>query len=178
MKYRIFEAGGMLLAGLVLNLMLWYALANRPVETKANTRAEETPIEYITLEPESVEVTTIPVILEETTEPIIEAITEPEIQKISLGEFKITAYCSCSRCCGEFADGITSTGTVATEGRTIAVDPSVIPYGSIVEIAGVEYIAEDCGGAIKQNKIDIFYNLHSDALEWGVQYHEVFILSN
>ena len=175
MKYRIYEAVGMVLAGLVLNLMLWYALANRPVETKANTRAEETPIEYITLEPESVEVTTIPVI--EDIQELPEPTTEPEIKRISLGEFKITAYCPCSRCCGEFADGITSTGTVATEGRTIAVDPSVIPYGSIVEIAGVEYIAEDCGGAIKQNKIDIFYNLHSDALEWGVQYHEVFIIT-
>lgn len=51
---------------------------------------------------------------------------------------------------------LTSTGAIAEEGRTIAVDPTIIPYGSIVKINGNEYLAEDCGGAIKGNKIDIF----------------------
>ena len=51
---------------------------------------------------------------------------------------------------------MTSTGTIAEEGRTIAVDPSIIPYGSIVLINGNEYVAQDCGGAIKGNKIDVF----------------------
>ena len=50
-----------------------------------------------------------------------------------LGEFKLTAYCPCMKCCGK-TDGITATGTTATEGRTIAVDPRVIPYGSTVTI--------------------------------------------
>lgn len=51
---------------------------------------------------------------------------------------------------------MTSTGVIAEEGKTIAVDPSVIPYGSTVLIDGKEYLAQDCGGAIKGNKIDIF----------------------
>lgn len=51
---------------------------------------------------------------------------------------------------------MTSTGAIAKEGKTIAVDPAVIPYGSVVKINGNEYVAEDCGGAIKGNKIDIF----------------------
>lgn len=51
---------------------------------------------------------------------------------------------------------MTSTGVIAEEGKTIAVDPTVIPYGSKVLINGNEYVAEDCGGAIKGNKIDIF----------------------
>ncbi|WP_405316691.1 3D domain-containing protein [Faecalibacillus faecis] len=38
----------------------------------------------------------------------------------------------------------------------MAVDPSIIPYGSTIKINGNEYIAEDCGGAIKGNKIDVF----------------------
>ena len=92
----------------------------------------------------------------------------------SLGEFKLTGYCACEYCCGK-TDGITATGTVATAGRTIAVDPSKIPYGSIVKINDIEYVAEDCGGAIKGNKIDIFFNSHEEALEWGVKYAEVFI---
>jgi 3D (Asp-Asp-Asp) domain-containing protein len=94
--------------------------------------------------------------------------------KKSMGRFKLTGYCACMHCCGK-TDGITSTGTKAKAGRTIAVDPSVIPYGSKVIINGKEYVAEDCGGAIKNKKIDIFFNSHEEALEWGVKYAEVYI---
>lgn len=93
---------------------------------------------------------------------------------INIGEFKLTAYCDCSYCCGK-TDGITATGTKATEGRTIAVDPSVIPYGSVVIINGNEYVAEDCGGAIDGNRIDVFFYEHSDALEFGVQFAEIYV---
>lgn len=51
---------------------------------------------------------------------------------------------------------MTSTGVTAVEGKTIAVDPNIIPYGSTVLIDGKEYLAQDCGGAIKGNKIDVF----------------------
>lgn len=85
--------------------------------------------------------------------------------------FKVTAYCPCVKCCGK-DDGITATGTVATAGRTIAVDPTQIPYGSKVILNGHTYIAEDCGGAIKGNKIDMFFNTHEEALQWGVKYIE------
>lgn len=76
-----------------------------------------------------------------------------------------TAYCSCTYCTD--GDGITATGTIATEGRTIAVDPKVIPYGTEVIINGHTYIAEDCGGAIKGKSVDIYFDSHEDALEWG-----------
>lgn len=70
----------------------------------------------------------------------------------SLGQFVITFYWP-----GEDKYGsLTSTGMIAQEGRTIAVDPSIIPYGSTILINGDEYIAQDCGGAIKGNKIDVF----------------------
>lgn len=67
-----------------------------------------------------------------------------------LGKFKITFYWLSEN------GRNTSTGAIATEGRTIAVDPSVIPYGTEVLIDGHVYIAEDCGGAVKGNVIDIF----------------------
>lgn len=70
----------------------------------------------------------------------------------SLGQFTITYYWPGEDCYGK----LTSTGAIAKEGKTIAVDPSIIPYGSIIKINGNEYIAEDCGGAIKGNKIDVF----------------------
>ena len=90
----------------------------------------------------------------------------------SLGEFVITHYCACEKCTD--GDGITATGTKATEGRTIAVDPEVIPYGTVVIIDGHTYVAEDCGGAIKGNKIDIYMDSHRDALVAGVKVAEVF----
>lgn len=70
----------------------------------------------------------------------------------SLGQFTITYYWPGEDCYGK----LTSTGAIAKEGKTIAVDPSIIPYGSTIKINGNEYIAEDCGGAIKGNKIDVF----------------------
>lgn len=52
--------------------------------------------------------------------------------------------------------GKTATGTIPEVGRTIAVDPKVIPYGSKVILNGHTYIAEDTGGAIKGNRLDIY----------------------
>lgn len=95
-------------------------------------------------------------------------------------KYTVTAYCACESCCGK-TDGITATGTRATEGRTIAVDPKKIPYGSTVliyyknELVGI-YIAEDCGGAIKGNRIDIYYDSHKEALKWGRKKCKVYVL--
>lgn len=99
-----------------------------------------------------------------------------------LGEFNLTAFCPCAKCCGK-TDGITSTGTIATEGRTIAVDPRVIPYGSTVTIYYEDgtvhtYTAEDCGGAIKENRIDVFFDDHQAAREFGVQTAYVYMEGN
>lgn len=93
-----------------------------------------------------------------------------------LGTFKITHYCPCSICCGPWANGITSTGVTATTNRTIAVDPSQIPYGSKVVINGQVYVAEDCGGAIKQNCIDIYVATHQEGEEKGVYYTDVYLI--
>lgn len=92
----------------------------------------------------------------------------------SLGEFTISHYCSCPKCCGDWSDGITKTGTNATEGRTIAVDPNVIPLGTEVIIDGQTFVAEDIGGAIKQNRIDIYVSDHDEALARGIIKREVF----
>lgn len=106
-------------------------------------------------------------------EPLeIEPVTEPALE--SLGEFKLTAYCPCKKCSDNWGTQ-TATGAVATEGRTVAVDPKVIPYGTVLIINGHEYIAEDCGSAIEGNHIDVYFSNHQDAWDFGVQYAEVFI---
>lgn len=107
-----------------------------------------------------------------TTTPKPTATPKP-YKVIDMGTFMITAYCPCYKCCGDHANGITATGVRAKQGRTIAVDPDLIPYGTRVKIAGHWYVAEDCGGKIKKNHIDLYFNRHSDADEWGVKYKKV-----
>lgn len=93
-----------------------------------------------------------------------------------LGQFRITHYCPCSICCGPWANGITSTGVTATTNHTIAVDPTQIPYGSQVVINGQVYVAEDCGGAIKTNCIDIYVATHAEGESKGVYYTDVYLI--
>ena len=133
-----------------------------PVKNETEVEVETQPQPENEPEPESVE----------ETEPAEKSESEPELK--SLGRFKLTAYCACSKCCGK-SDGITASGTKAKQGRTIAVDPKLIPYGTKVVINGRTYVAEDCGGSIKQNRIDVFFNSHKDALNFGIQHAEVFI---
>lgn len=94
----------------------------------------------------------------------------------SLGNYKLTFYCPCETCNG-VAGAKTASGTTPTEGRTIAVDSSIIPLGSRVYVEGYGvFIAEDTGGAIKNSKIDIFVSSHSRAYELGVQYANIYLL--
>ncbi len=121
-------------------------------------------------------------------EPVEVILEEPEIKPalVSLGEFKLTAYCACEKCCGEWALNrpvddagnpivVGACGEVLVEGVSIAVDKAVIPYGTEILVNGRTYKAQDCGGAIKGNRIDVYFNSHADALEFGVQYAEVFM---
>ena len=78
----------------------------------------------------------------------------------------LTAYCPCRSCCGK-DDGITYTGVPAQEGHTVAVDPAVIPLGAWVEINGELYHAEDTGGAIAGKRIDVFFEDHGRANDYG-----------
>ena len=113
------------------------------------------------------------------TKPVVTEVKPTTTIDISKGKpvtLVATAYCPCVKCCGK-TDGITATGTKATAGRTIAVDPRMIPYGSKVIINGVTYIAEDCGGAIKSNRIDIFFDTHQEARQWGRKTVEAIIIT-
>lgn len=95
---------------------------------------------------------------------------------VSLGTFRVTHYCPCSICCGPWTDGITSTGVTAVTNHTIAVDPTQIAYGTKVVINGQVYTAEDCGGAIKRNCIDVYVASHAEAMQKGVYYTEVYAI--
>jgi 3D (Asp-Asp-Asp) domain-containing protein len=92
-----------------------------------------------------------------------------------LGRFKLTAYSGPQR---GGARAITATGTCARAGRTVAVDPTVIPLGSRVYIEGVgERIAEDIGGGIKGHHIDLYLPTVTKARVFGVQRGTVHVLA-
>ena len=104
----------------------------------------------------------------EVSEPTTEyttAVAEREYIEVTA---TLTAYCPCVKCCGK-SDGITASGTQATAGRTVAVDTRLIPYGTEISIDGKTYIAEDCGGKVKGYTIDVFFNSHEEALNFGRQ---------
>lgn len=82
-----------------------------------------------------------------------------------LGNFVITGYCGCSACCGK-SNGITADGSHATANHTIAAD-SRFSFGTELCIDGVTYEVEDRGGAIQGNRIDRFFDNHSEALSFG-----------
>ncbi|MFD9628701.1 ubiquitin-like domain-containing protein [Peribacillus muralis] len=87
-----------------------------------------------------------------------------------------TAYtASCKGC-----SGVTSTGVDLKSNpgaKIIAVDPSVIPLGSKVYVEGYGYaVAADKGGAIKGNRIDVFFSSKNDAYRWGVKNVKVRVL--
>ncbi|MGM0867850.1 MAG: ubiquitin-like domain-containing protein [Bacillota bacterium] len=88
-----------------------------------------------------------------------------------------TAYtASCNGCSGYTATGINLKSNPNV--KVIAVDPSVIPLGTKVYVEGYGYaVAADTGGAIKGNKIDVFFPSKSDAYRWGRKTIKVKILN-
>lgn len=109
---------------------------------------------------------------EETTKEVEQVKETSESSEVSnLGTHMVvesTSYCQGS---------VTATGTQARWG-VIAVDPNVIPFGTKVYIPQFDkvFIAEDTGGAIKGNKIDIFMENSDDAINWGRRNIDIYIL--
>lgn len=167
--------------GVALTLGISFLFKDEPVEAnETNTTQIETSESAIkTIVFDKVEVTPI-----KTVEKVEIKPTEPKV--ISLGEYKLTAYCSCEKCCGQWAANrpkdengkpiiYTANMSVAKQGVTVAADTSVLPFGTVLLIDGNEYIVQDRGGAIKGNRIDVYFESHEEALQFGVQHKEIFL---
>ena len=99
------------------------------------------------------------------------ASVEPATVKESLTTetYKITAYCPCEKCCGRWADGITASGHEIQKGDKFCAADSSIPFGTTIDIPEYGRVPVlDRGGAIKGNRIDVYFDTHQEALNWGV----------
>ena len=97
-----------------------------------------------------------------------------DLPEAPLGRFKLTAYSGPQM--GQ-ALPITATGTAARAGRTVAVDPRIIPLGSKIYIEGLgERIAEDVGGGVKGHHIDVYLGSVPQARDFGVRRGTVSVL--
>lgn len=103
-----------------------------------------------------------------TEDPAVE--TTDDDSMLYLGEFDAVAY---------YGGSCTATGTTPTPGRTIAVDPNVIPYGTTVYIESPSlcgyYVAEDCGGEIQGYIIDIYMGSYDECVQWGRRSVSIYI---
>lgn len=111
--------------------------------------------------------------VETVDEPAEEASSSSSGGGTYLGRCKITAYCSCAKCCGSWAGGSTASGTTPTSGRTVAMGG--VPFGTKLSINGNIYTVEDRGTAY--GHIDVYMGSHSEALSFGLQYADVYIVN-
>ena len=92
----------------------------------------------------------------------------------SLGKWKISHYCACRRCSGNWGHQ-TSSGATCQEGITAAC--AILPAGTRVKIDGYgERIVQDTGSGVRGHHLDLFYESHQECLNRGIKYREVFIL--
>jgi 3D (Asp-Asp-Asp) domain-containing protein len=127
--------------------------------------------------------------LKETADKLVKAleakVTESKPKEVwKTTSMKVTAYCPCKKCCEQWADVPVSSGKRKTaSGHTIHVGdkfvaaPRNYPFGTEMVIegyAGGKVVkVEDVGGAIKDNKLDLYFDSHKTALTWGVRYVDV-----
>lgn len=115
-------------------------------------------------------------------------ITEPEEsaapEKVCLGEYRITAYCACEKCCGEWAKNRPGGIVVGAAGIELVAGVSCaspLPFGTVVEVEGLgTYIVQDRTASWVAEKydnkvIDIYFDSHEAACEFGLKFANVYV---
>jgi len=97
-------------------------------------------------------------------------------------EMRITAYCPCRRCCGRSADRKTASGHKIRRGDAFVAADRNYPFGTEMIVPGYNSSEPvkvlDRGSAIYGNRLDVFFDSHQRAIEWGVKYLPVKVLTN
>lgn len=86
-------------------------------------------------------------------------------------QYKVTAYCSCKKCCYPYNDGYTTSGHEIKEGDRFVAAPPDIPFGALVIVPGYNngkpVPVLDRGGSVRGNRIDVYFDNHQRAVNWG-----------
>ncbi len=109
---------------------------------------------------------------------VIVEVQMPNLEPFPSFEANVSAYCSCATCTAPYNDGLTASGQPVQENKTIAMGKQ-FPLGTLIVIEGFDGIVfevQDRGGAITGNKVDIYFPTHSEAVKFGRQKLQVWIL--
>lgn len=143
---------------------------------KVEPTEEQKPVEEPKPEPEPTLVSTPKPTPEPTPTP--EPIAEKSEGRILGSNFTLSHFCTCAKCCGRVGQA-TASGRMPEQNVTVAVDPRVIKLGTRLKIEIPDgnggYVvyranarADDTGGAVKGNRIDVLVNEHQEALNLGL----------
>jgi 3D (Asp-Asp-Asp) domain-containing protein len=92
---------------------------------------------------------------------------------------RVTAYCTCPKCCGKFSDGLTANMHKIHRGDTFVAADKRIPFGTEMIIPGYNedrlVEVKDRGRLIRGNRLDVFFNSHKTAKKWGAKYLDVMV---
>ncbi len=115
-----------------------------------------------------------PILVENQASDIDSPLQPDEWQTVRM---RVTAYCPCEKCCGEYSDGVTACGHRICPGDAFAAADRQYPFGAEMIVAGYNNDQPikvlDRGGAIRENRLDVFFHSHEEALQWGVKYIDV-----
>nr|DAJ94255.1 MAG TPA: lytic transglycosylase [Caudoviricetes sp.] len=174
-RYRNALVDGLIIILLITDILLFCMFLKKKIEEK-----KEAPVQIEDMYPIKAVQTSFDVPCpEETPADFYSSYAEKNTNNCNHATFKVTYYCGCSKCCGTYSGGSESVAYGAA-GRalesfvSVAVDPGVISLGTVLyDVHGNTYRADDTGGAIKGNRIDVFVGDHEEALKLGIKEMEL-----
>ena len=106
-----------------------------------------------------------------------ESLQEYKDYKWQTIEMRVTAYCPCKKCCGKYSDGRTANNHKIEEGDAFAAADKSIPFMSELIVPGYNdnkpVKVMDRGSSITSGRLDVFFDTHQKAKNWGVKYLDV-----
>ena len=95
---------------------------------------------------------------------------------------RVTGYCTCRKCCGKFSDGKTASNHRVRRGDVFVAADKHYRFGTEMIVPGYNHTKSvqvlDRGRVIKGNRLDLYFDSHSQAKKWGVKYLDVLVKTN
>ena len=138
-------------------------------------------IENISFVPAAPQIQDQPQTVDQHLIALLQSCPTPEVARPEwkIVRMRVTGYCTCSRCCGKFSDGLTADLHKIRKGDVFVAADKRIPFGTEMIIPGYNHDhpveVKDRGRLIKGNRLDVFFNDHKVAKKWGTRYLDVLV---